>query len=238
MSAKTTGKGRNNMRRSEINTLVQDSIELFDRMGFKTPDWVRWSPARWKGHAAECREIVDNYLGWDLTDFGSGKFDECGLIMLTLRNGNMKNNAYVKKYAEKLLVVREGQLTPIHFHWSKMEDIINRGGGNLVVHVWGSTEGEGLSEDDISVSIDGFEKRFKAGEAFVLHPGQSVFFKPGMYHKFYGEHGKGTVLVGEVSSVNDDTIDNRFLERQPRFPSIEEDEPMRYPLFSEIERCL
>jgi len=40
--------------------------------------------------------------------------------------------------------------------------------------------------------------------------------------------------VGEVSSVNDDTCDNRFLEELPRFPAIEEDEPVRYPFFSEI----
>ena len=33
------------------------------------------------------------------------------------------------------------------------------------------------------------------------------------------------MLVGEVSSVNDDNADNRFLHTLPRFPSIDEDEP-------------
>ena len=27
---------------------------------------------------------------------------------------------YVKLYAEKLLIVEEGQITPYHFHWSKL----------------------------------------------------------------------------------------------------------------------
>jgi D-lyxose ketol-isomerase len=48
-----------------------------------------------------------------------------------------------------------------------------------------------------------------------------------VYHRFYGEPGKGKVLVGEVSMVNDDTSDNRFHEVIGRFPSIEEDvEPL------------
>ena len=43
------------------------------------------------------------------------------------------------------------------------------------------------------------------------------------YHKFWGANG--TVLVGEVSAVNDDDTDNRFLETLPRFAAIDEDEP-------------
>ena len=35
----------------------------------------------------------------------------------------------------------------------------------------------------------------------------------------------GKVLVGEVSKVNDDVNDNRFLKPTGRFPEIEEDEP-------------
>jgi len=222
------------MRRSEINELITDSVRFLDGMKFAVPDWVRWTTAEWKGKEKESREIIDNYLGWDLTDFGSGDFNKCGLIMLTVRNGNMKDPRYIKKYAEKIMVVREGQLTPIHFHWSKMEDIINRGGGNLVLHMWKSTKEETLSQEDVTVSIDGMARTYKAGEMVTLKPGESVFFEPGVYHKFYGEPGKGKVFVGEVSSVNDDTCDNRFLDSQPRFPDVEEDEPVRYPLFSEI----
>jgi D-lyxose ketol-isomerase len=218
-----------------MNRLINDSIHFIDQMGHKVPNWVQWTVSDWKGKKEDTREIIDNYLGWDLTEFGSGDFSRCGLIMLTLRNGNMKHpEKYIKKYAEKILIVQENQLTPTHFHWSKMEDIINRGGGNLVIHAWKSTETETLSNEDVTLSVDGIVRRMKAGDAFVLKAGESVFFEPGVYHKFYGEPGKGKVFVGEISTVNDDTCDNRFLENLPRFPVIEEDEPVLYPLFSEI----
>jgi D-lyxose ketol-isomerase len=44
-----------------------------------------------------------------------------------------------------------------------------------------------------------------------------------LYHRFYGEKGKGRVLIGEVSMVNDDENDNRFYDKVGRFPEIEED---------------
>lgn len=49
--------------------------------------------------------------------------------------------------------------------------------------------------------------------------------------EFYGRGG--TVLAGEVSRVNDDTNDNRFLEPLPRFPAIEEDEAPLHLLCTE-----
>ena len=54
-----------------------------------------------------------------------------------------------------------------------------------------------------------------------------------MYHAFWGAAGTGSVLVGEVSRVNDDARDNRFLEPLPRFPEIEEDVPARFVLCTE-----
>ena len=62
--------------------------------------------------------------------YGSGDFYKRGLFLFTLRNG--KYNIDKKPYAEKIMIVEEEQETPMHHHWSKMEDIINRGGGNLV----------------------------------------------------------------------------------------------------------
>ena len=35
---------------------------------------------------------------------------------------------YPKVYAEKLLYLKEGRYSPMHFHGYKTEDIINRGG--------------------------------------------------------------------------------------------------------------
>jgi len=55
-------------------------------------------------------------------------------------------------------------------------------------------------------------------------PGESICLEPGVYHAFWGQKGKGPVVVGEVSAVNEDMGDNRFAERVARFPTIEEDE--------------
>ena len=58
-----------------------------------------------------------------------------------------------------------------------------------------------------------------------LTPGMSISIPPRLYHDFEVEPGTGPVLIGEVSAVNDDQSDNRFLPPVGRFPSIEEDEP-------------
>lgn len=210
------------MKRSEINKLIAGSIEFFDRMNFKLPPWAFRKPDEWKGQYQSCSEIVDNMLGWDLTDFGSGDFQKSGLMLFTIRNGNPDKDR--KPYAEKIMIVDEMQETPMHFHWSKMEDIINRGGGNLVIELCNSDEREGLADTPVTVRIDGILRTVNAGEAVLLTPGESICLEQGTYHRFYGEKGKGKILVGEVSAVNDDTSDNRFFKPAGRFPEIIEDE--------------
>ena len=209
------------MKRSEINALIQDAKEFFASFQFALPPWAFWSPDQWKGKGSS--EVVRNQLGWDLTDYGAGEFDKRGLILFTIRNGNLAAG-HPKKYAEKIMIVRENQICPMHFHWSKTEDIINRGGGNLVIELYGSTPDEDLAKEPLAVSVDGFTRIVQPGGTVVLTPGESIFLEQGMYHRFYGEPGKGKVLVGEVSSVNDDNTDNRFHEPQARFPKIDEDE--------------
>ena len=76
------------MKRSDINNLVVNSIEFFEEMNFRLPPWAFWKWEDWKCKYETCREIVDNMLGWDLTDFGSADFSKRGLILFTLRNGN------------------------------------------------------------------------------------------------------------------------------------------------------
>jgi D-lyxose ketol-isomerase len=191
-------------------------------MKFKLPRWAHWSPAEWKGQGEACREVVENMLGWDLTDFGGGDFAKRGLLLFTVRNG--RYGVDKKPYAEKIMIALEEQETPLHFHWSKMEDIINRGGGNLVLELYTATEDEDLSDKDFTVQVDGVTKSVKAGGQVTLEPGDSICLEPYCYHRFWGEPGKGKVLVGEVSMVNDDGNDNRFHETVGRFPEIEEDE--------------
>lgn len=186
-----------------------------------------------KGH--EYDEIRNNMLGWDITDFGSGNYKKTGLLMFTIRNGNYNLQKYIKPYAEKILIVEEEQITPFHFHWKKMEDIINRGGGNLLVKVYNSSQSEELANSNVMVSSDGRNYEVPAGSTIRILPGESITLPAGQYHSFWGEKGTGKILLGEVSKVNDDTIDNRFLETVGRFPIIEEDEEPLYLLCHEYQ---
>lgn len=224
------------MKRSEINQLIQISIEFFNQMNFKLPPWAFWKPNDWKGKYESCSEIVDNKLGWDLTDFGGGDFHKLGLILFTIRNGNQKKDK--KPYAEKIMIVEELQETPMHFHWNKMEDIINRGGGNLVMELFNSDEKGNFTYQPVNLKTDGVFRTINPGRTITLSPGESICLEQGIYHRFYGEAGKGKVLVGEVSAVNDDLLDNRFFEAVGRFPKIEEDVEPEYLLASDYGRFL
>ena len=225
------------MKRSEINKIMKDAIDLFAEYKISLPPFVLWSPEEWKTKGDEVQEIKDNMLGWDITDFGQGDFSKTGLFLITLRNGNQKNaDKYPKPYAEKLMIVQENQITPMHFHWNKMEDIINRGGGNLIIKLYNSTEDEQLADTDVVVSIDGVKHTFPAGTEVCIKPGQSITLTKGLYHRFWGEEGKGTVLVAEVSMTNDDTTDNRFYDKAGRFPEIIEDEKPLYLLCNEYNK--
>ena len=221
------------MKRSEINALIRDGIEFCNRHQFYLPPWAYWKKKDWAKAGHEADEIRKNMLGWDATDFGSGSFRDTGLLLFTIRNGNLKDPNNVKTYCEKLLIVGENQVTPMHFHWAKVEDIINRGGGVLVVEVYNATEDDRLADTPVTVSTDGIQRTVPAGTKIRLKPGESIALTQRLYHKFWGEEGKGTVLCGEVSAINDDTKDNRFLEELPRFPGIEEDEDPEYLLCNE-----
>lgn len=222
------------MKRSEINAILKNAKEFIDKMNFKLPPFVYFTPAEWAEKNHEYDEIRDNMLGWDVTDFGSGDFSKVGLTLVTIRNGNEKMPKYTKSYAEKLLIVNENQITPYHFHWSKMEDIINRGGGNLMIQVYNATDDDKFDlENPVTLHIDGREYQVAPGSVVKLTPGESIAIQQRMYHKFWGEEGHGMVLVGEVSKVNDDTADNRFYEPAGRFPTVEEDEAPLYLLCNE-----
>lgn len=224
------------MKRSQINKIIMNAEHFMADKQFLLPSWASWTKKDWIKNKDSIHEINSAGLGWDITDFGSGDFVKRGLVLITIRNGG--ENLYGKTYAEKIMVVQENQETPLHFHWNKMEDIINRGGGNLCFQLYNSTAEEELSEDPLTVQVDGITKTLPAGGLLTLFPGESLTLMPGVYHRFYAEEGKGPVLTGEVSMVNDDTADNRFYEAPGRFPEIEEDEPpyryltLDYPEFS------
>lgn len=222
------------MKRSELNAILKDSVSFIESMNFHLPPFAYWSPEEWKSKDSRYQEIKDNMLGWDITDFGSGDFSKIGLLMFTIRNGSLNDQRYPKPYAEKLLITEENQVTPYHYHSNKMEDIINRGGGNLLVRVYNATEDDNLDEQSmVTIHKDGFSDQVAAGTVIRLSPGESITLTPGMYHSFWGEPGCGKILIGEVSKVNDDRTDNHFLLPSGRFPKIEEDEPALYLLYQD-----
>jgi len=224
------------MKRSEINAIMQKADAFIQSRGFYLPPFAYWTPDIWMEKGAEVSEIVDNKLGWDITDFGSGNFNSRGLFLFTVRNGNTQNWQALKGklYAEKIMVVEDSQVTPMHFHWNKMEDIINRGGGELLIQLYQATTEEQLDEEKaVSVSIDGRRLTVEPGATLRLTPGESISLEPRCYHTFWGQ---GRVLVGEVSLVNDDQRDNRFYEPVGRFPDIEEDVPPLYLLCNDYVR--
>ena len=224
------------MKRSEVNAILKEGIEFIERMNFQLPPFAYWSPEEWKTKNDEYDEIRDNMLGWDITDFGSGDFKKFGLLLFTIRNGNLNNDKYMKPYAEKLMIVEEEQVTPYHFHWNKMEDIINRGGGVLVVKLYNSTEDGDFADTPVNVSMDGRNFQIPAGGEVRLSPGESITLPTGQYHSFWAERGAGKTLLGEVSMVNDDRVDNRFKNEIGRFPEIEEDEPPLHLLGNEYPK--
>ena len=123
------------------------------------------------------------------------------------------------------MYLKEGQRCPNHFHWYKTEDIINRGGGNVLIRVFGSLPDESVDrEADVCVRTDGRSYIVPAGTQVRLTPGESIFIPQRLYHEFEVEKGSGSVLLGAVSQCNDDNTDHRFNPPVGRFPAIEEDE--------------
>jgi len=218
------------MKRSEINKIIRDGAAFAAEMKFLLPPFAYWGPEEWKDKDESYDEIRRTMLGWDITDFGSGDYEKIGLLMFTIRNGSLSDSRYIKPYAEKLLISGENQVTPYHYHYQKMEDIINRGGGNLLVKLYNKTADDGFGDTPVNVLSDGRSTFVEAGTVVRITPGESITLPCGLYHSFWAEEGFGRALIGEVSKVNDDRVDNHFYEPVGRFPEIEEDEPPLYCL--------
>lgn len=214
------------MKRSEINAEIKRLEAMCKKYSCFLPPFCNWTPEEWKEKGHEYDEVRDCMLGWDITDYGLGDFNKVGMSLITIRNGNQHmKEKYPKVYAEKLLFMKEGQYSPNHFHWYKTEDIINRGGGNILIKVYNSLPNEEIDyESDVPVHMDGRTFMLKAGSVVKLTPGESIHIQQRMYHDFNVEPGSGDVLLGEVSQCNDDNTDNRFNPAVGRFPTIEEDE--------------
>lgn len=221
------------MKRSEINAAIARALALVEARGWSLPPWAHWSDADFARERDTARWLRDHQMGWDVTDFGSGDFARRGLTLFCLRNG-VQSDPAGKPYAEKLLIVGEGQETPTHRHRVKMEDIINRAGGALAI-AFAHADRDGRPTDaPVTVLADGIRRTLAPWEPLLLRPGESVTVERGVYHRFTGAPGSEVVLAGEVSQVNDDRTDNYFLDPLGRFAEIEEDAPPLRRLWNEV----
>jgi D-lyxose ketol-isomerase len=224
------------VKRSQINAIMKEAESFWTQQGFHLPPFAYWTAEDWATKGEEVAEIVDRRLGWDITDFGRDDFCKCGLAIFTLRNGAPENltKGEGKVYAEKVLMIDHDQFCPFHFHWIKVEDLINRGGGDLVFQVYNSKKDGSVAETPVHLTMDGVQRTIDAGTVMTLRPGESVTFPTTVYHKLWGRRSR--VMIVEVSTVNNDDTDNRFLEPVGRFPSVEEDERPRFLLRQDYEK--
>lgn len=212
------------MKRSEINDIMAEADKFIRSFGYVLPPFAYWSPQDMNDRRAEIDNVIRARLGWDITDYGQGEFDDLGLFLFTVRNGRQED---LKRgggmcYAEKIMISRHNQISPMHRHWLKAEDIINRGGATLAIELYGAAEDGSFDETaGGTVYCDGMKRDFSPGEVLRFAPGESVTLMPGDWHAFWGEGGD--VLIGEVSTVNDDETDNWFKDPIGRFAEIDED---------------
>lgn len=228
------------MKRSEINEIIRESDRFIRSFGFVMPPFAYWSPEEMRARVNDDSHAIRSArLGWDITDYGQGRFHDLGLFLFTVRNGQAED---LKKgtgmlYAEKIMISRENQLSPMHRHVMKAEDIINRGGAKLVLEMFTSNADGSIDEtSDVVVACDGRIKRLPAGGKLALSPGESVTLMPGNWHAFWGEGGD--VLIGEVSTVNDDLTDNIFREPIGRFSDVTDDVAPLHLLVSDYDKWL
>lgn len=213
------------MNRSDINEILREGAAFIASFGWRLPPFADWSPDDFRARKDQAGDILGASLGWDLTDFGLGRYRDTGLFLFTARNGREADLKAGRGmcYAEKIMWVRDRQITPMHRHNIKAEDIINRGGGDLVLEIHGSNPDGTVNRDDAAtVPCDGVMRQLTPGALLRLAPGESVTLLPGVWHSFWAEGGDA--LVGEVSTVNNDLTDNVFEEPVGRFADIAEDE--------------
>jgi D-lyxose ketol-isomerase len=219
------------MKRSEINAAIQYAMRLCEGNKIFLPGFSRWNVDVWRREKEKTAVMRALMLGWDVTDFGTGDFKNSGAVLFTARNGTLQGGG--TPYAEKYIIFKKGQFLPLHYHYKKTEDIINRSAGIMTVKLYNShTDGTVNAEDDVDIYCDGKLLTARAGEEFEIGAGDSVTLTPGVYHTFGAK--TADLIAGEVSSVNDDHVDNHFLGSVGRFTKIEEDEGILFPLCNEI----
>lgn len=225
------------MKRSTIQSAIKKAKEVLLKYHISLPPFANWSKEEFKGKGKEIAPLTQSMLGWDVTDFGNGTFLQMGAVLFTLRNG-VKESGVGTPYAEKLIILEENQRLPIHMHKEKTEDIISRAGAAFQIRLWNTgANGKPDQNEQVQVYCDGVLHVVQPGEVITIENGASITLPPYMYHTFWGAPGQ-VAVVGEVSSLNDDTTDNYFAEEVSRFSKIEEDEPIEFVLCNEYHTLL
>jgi D-lyxose ketol-isomerase len=189
------------MKRSTINAAIREAKAAFENAGWVLPPEPRW----------------------DVTDLGLGHFETTGLVLVNL--------AEEPEYCEKLMYSQKNQVTPMHTHGKKKEDIICRR-GRLTLELWDGRPDPAKKGSPVRLPRNGKPFEARCGEPFTIEAGERVTLVPGIYHAFWAEGGG--CVIGEVSTANDDANDNFFVDPNiGRFPHIEEDEPAILRLISE-----
>lgn len=189
------------MKRSEINAIYREAKACFESHGWALPPKPRW----------------------DITGFGLGDFGRFGLVLVNL--------AEEPEYCEKLMFARKKQMTVMHCHKKKKEDIICRW-GELAIEVWAGHPDATARGSEFRLQLSGEMSDVRSGDILRLKAGERVTLGPGVYHAFWPE-SEGCI-IGEVSTANDDLNDNFFVDPNiGRFPEITEDEPSEIRLLSE-----
>ncbi|MCI8524969.1 MAG: D-lyxose/D-mannose family sugar isomerase [Oscillospiraceae bacterium] len=226
------------MKRSEINKALTWAKALLEKYNIRLPDFAYWTMDEWKAHKEEIGAIRATMQGWDITDYGTGRYDEIGCVLFTVRNGVQGDDSVGVPYCEKYLLFKEGQRLPQHYHVFKTEDIIVRAGGDMAIRLYSCDKNGKILDEPVRIFCDGIPHTYACGEEFVVKPGNSVTLTPYMAHIFGTKAGTGDLICGEVSKVNDDNTDNFFLESTSRFADIEEDVPILHPLCNEYDKVL
>jgi D-lyxose ketol-isomerase len=180
------------MKRSDVNKALVAAREVFEKYNWVLPPNPRW----------------------DVTDFGLGDFKKSGLILINL--------AEEPEYCEKLMYAFQGQITPLHTHKKKKEDIIVRW-GKLTLELWEGLPHLAKKGNPFRVQISGKQTEVKNGETVEISAGERITLTPGIYHAFWPS--SPDCIIGEVSTANDDLNDNFFVNPDiGRFSEMVEDE--------------
>ncbi|RZK40937.1 MAG: D-lyxose/D-mannose family sugar isomerase [Pedobacter sp.] len=189
------------MKRSEINRALAEATAYFSENGWVLPPNPKW----------------------DITDFGLGDFNACGLVLVNL--------AEEEEYCEKIMYAKANQSTPAHTHRNKKEDIICRT-GVLAINLWANDPSLGVSNQEIPIKINGIKTKVVSNTRIDLSAGERITILPGVWHAFYPL--TASCMIGEVSTSNDDVNDNFFSDpRIGRFAEIIEDEEATVKLLGE-----